>query len=172
MPDGKPKSIGGINTAHQLALGVAFGMLIGLIPKESALAWGIGLLFLLSRANLLCGIIVGFVVTLLSPLLDVYSARIGFSILSIESLQTTYSTWLELPFVAWTRFNNTVVIGSLAIGLLAWFPVYLLGQVFFRSVGIAMIRRVMQIPVVRFVFGDPEPEAEPVADENPFAVES
>lgn len=172
MPNGKSQPICGINSAHQLALGVAFGVLIGLIPKESALAWGIGLLFLLSRGNLLCGIVVGLAATLLSPLLDVYSARIGLSILSIESLQTTYASWLDLPFVAWTRFNNTVVIGSLAIGLLAWFPVYLLGQVFFRSFGIAIIERVMQIPLVRFVFGDSQPEPEPVTDENPFAVES
>ena len=61
---------------------------------------------------------------------------------------------MEIPWVAWTRFNNTVVAGSLAIGVLSFLPVYLLGQVFFRVWGIEMIQRVMNLRGIRFLFGE------------------
>jgi uncharacterized protein (TIGR03546 family) len=172
MPDRKTQPVAGINSPHQLALGVAFGVLIGLVPKESAIPWMICLLFLLSRANLLTGIVAALVVSVISPLLDVYSDQIGFSILTVEALQASYAAAMEIPFLAWTQFDNTVVTGSVAIGLLGWVPVYLISQVFFRTVGIAVIKKFMQLPVVRFIFGDTATEPDSLSNENPFVAES
>lgn len=163
MPDGNQNRISSINSPHELALGVAFGVIIGLIPKDSAIPWLIALVFLLSRGNLLCGIIAAVVASAISPLIDGFSDRMGASLLSIAFMQEYFAAWMELPWVPWTRFNNTVVAGSLSLGLIAALPVYLMSQVFFRAWGIAFIERIMSSRVIRLLFGEAEPadSAEP-----------
>lgn len=156
MPDRTNNQHSSINSPHELALGVAAGAIIGLMPKDSAIPWVLGLLLLLSRGNLLCGIVALFSVSLISPALDSITDRMGASLLSLEFMQSQYAAWMELPWMAWTRFNNTVVAGSLFLGGLAALPVYLLSQVFFRVWGIDWIEQIMATRVVRFVFGGPE----------------
>jgi len=153
--------ISAINSPHQLALGVAFGVVIGIMPKDSAIPWLIGLVFLLSRGNLLCGIVAAIGMSIVSPSLDVISDKLGMSVLSIGFLQSTFVSWMDTPWVAWTRFNNTVVAGSFAIAVLSCIPVYLLGQVFFRAWGIAMIERVMETRMVQFLFGEAQEQETP-----------
>lgn len=156
MPERSQNRISAINSPHQLALGAAFGVVIGIMPKDSALPWLIGLVFLLSRGNLLCGILTAIAMSIVSPSLDAFSDKLGISVLSIDFLQSTFVSWMDTPWVAWTRFNNTVVAGSFAIGILSCLPVYLLSQVFFRFWGIAMIERVMETRLIQFLFGEAE----------------
>lgn len=145
--------ISAINSPHELALGIAFGAVIGIMPKDSVIPWLITLVFLVSRGNLLCGIIAAVLMSMVSPSLDGFSDRMGLSLLSISSMQSTFASWMDMQWVAWTRFNNTVVAGSFAIGILSSLPVYLLSQIFFRVWGIKMIGRVMDTRVIRFMFG-------------------
>lgn len=153
MPERSQNRIAAINSAHELALGIACGVVVGIMPKDSAIPWLFALFFMLGRGNLLCGIIAAVFMSMVGPSLDGFSDRMGLSVLSINSLQSTFAYWMEVPWVAWTRFNNTVVAGSLAIGVLSFLPVYLLSQVFFRVWGIEMIERVMNFRAIRFLFG-------------------
>ncbi|QEG23452.1 TIGR03546 family protein [Mariniblastus fucicola] len=148
--------ISAINSPHELALGIAFGVVIGLMPKDSVIPWAIGLVFLLSRANLLCGIVAVIGMSIVSPSLDAISDKLGMAVLSTEFLQSTFASWTEIPWVGWTRFNNTVVTGSLALGVLICVPIYCAGQIFFRLWGIAMIERVMNTKLIRAIFGEAE----------------
>jgi len=170
MPQRSQNQISAINSPHELALGIAFGSVIGIMPKDSAIPWLIALVFMLSRGNLLCGIIAAFLMSLVSPSLDGFSDRMGLSLLSINSMQATFASWIDIPWVAWTRFNNTVVAGSFAIGLLSSVPVYLLSQVFFRVWGIEMIQRVMDTRVIRFLFGDTKEEDATIDSPEPSLV--
>lgn len=154
MHERSQNRISAINSAHELALGIACGVVVGIMPKDSAIPWLFALFFMLGRGNLLCGIVAAVFMSMVGPSLDGFSDRMGMSVLSISSLQSTFAYWMEIPWVAWTRFNNTVVAGSLAIGVLSFLPVYLLGQVFFRVWGIEMIQRVMNLRGIRFLFGE------------------
>jgi len=161
MPEPTQKSTSLINSPHELALGVAFGVVIGLMPKDSAFPWLIGLVLLLSRGNLLCGILATIVASIFSTSLDGIFDRMGLSLLSLEFMQARYAAWMEISWMAWTRFNNTVVAGSLFFGLLASLPVYLLSQVFFRVWGITIIERIMDIKLIRILFDRPDSNTEP-----------
>ncbi len=171
MPDRTQDRISAINSPHELALGIAFGVLIGLMPKDSAFPWIIALMFLLSRGNLLCGIVAAIAMSAVGPMIDVWSDKMGMAVLSIDSLQSAYASWMDLPWVAWTRFNNTVVAGSLAIGVIGWLPVYLFSQIFFRVWGIALIQRLMQSRLMRLMFGESSQE-DPNGVETPLIIES
>lgn len=172
MPDGNQNRISSINSPHELALGVAFGVVIGLVPKDSAFPWLIGLFLLLSRGNLLCGIFAAVAASAISPAIDGISDRMGMSLLSIEFMQEHFASWMQMPWVPWTRFNNTVVAGSLALGLIACLPVYLLSQVFFRLWGIAFVERIMNTRLMRLLFGEADSGPSREQQDNSLASET
>ena len=148
--------VDGVNTAHQLALGVAIGAVIGVVPKDSAFSWIMVLILLISRGNLLCGVLAAVGLSIISPHLDGYFDPVGMFVLNHDSLQAVFTEWIKVPWMAWTRFNNTVVIGSLVCGLVAAFPLYVTARFFFNAWGIALIESVTQLPVVRMFFGEEE----------------
>lgn len=152
-------SIQGMDSPHQLAAGVALGLIIGLIPKDSLLPY-IGVAILLaSRANLLTAALAAVAGSLVSGLLAPSSHLLGGWILHLSFVQSQGASWLELPLVSWTRFNNTVVMGSLAIGLLAAVPIYLISKNFFRVYGESIVQFFRNSLVVRWFVGPAETDA-------------
>jgi uncharacterized protein (TIGR03546 family) len=76
---------------------------------------------------------------LTAPPLDL----LGWEILHIEGLQTLFTQWYNMPFVPFTKFNNTLVAGGLAAGIILWIPVFLLFLAlipFYRNVIAVKIR--------------------------------
>ena len=166
MSDPNRRIVDGVNTAHELALGAALGAIIGIIPKDSAFAWLLILVLLISRGNLLCGIISAVAFSFLSPLFDVWFDQTGYQVLTHASLSEVWASWIEIPWVAWTRFNNTVVMGSAVIGLGLSIPFYLVCRLFFKFWGLSIIHASLNLPFVRIFLGDSEsdpPAADPEA---------
>ena len=49
-------------------------------------------------------------------------------VLVLEPAIPVYRKLLDIPFVAFTKFNNTVVMGSLVAGLVLYIPVYIISR--------------------------------------------
>jgi uncharacterized protein (TIGR03546 family) len=118
-------------TPRQLALGVALGMLIGLVPKGNLTAVALTLVLLASRANLGTGMISAAAFSWLGMLADPLSHRIGEALLNCASLQPTWAYLYDLPLAPWSGLNNTVVLGSLLFGLWLSYPAYRLSELSF-----------------------------------------
>jgi len=108
----------------QLALGVAMGMLLGLVPKGNLIAIALTTALFASRVHLGSAAVASIGFSWIGLLLDPLSDRLGEVILTWGPFQPLFARLYELPLVPWTMFNNTVVCGSLIIGLLAFYPVY------------------------------------------------
>lgn len=146
-------TVRGFDTPRQLAMGVAFGMMIGLIPKDSLLPYAIGLIALLSHSNLLCVGISGFVFTKLSPSLDIASHPLGTWVLNLELLEPGLSWLYSWPVLPWMRLENTVVTGSFALGLLLSIPVFVISNLFFHRFGSTVFNYLAQTRVVCWLVG-------------------
>ena len=134
-------TVRGFDTPHQLALGMAFGVAVGLIPKDSLLPYAIAVIAILSTANLLCfgiGVIVAHVT---SPALDHLTHVIGSWFLTFEPLKPFWATLSELPLVPWTRFNNTVVLGTLIFGIMIAVPIYTMTRMVTGAAGRWIVSR-------------------------------
>lgn len=116
------------DTPRQLALGFALGMLAGLVPKGNLIAVGLMLIICGSKVNLGTAALGTFLFSWVGLLTDPMSHEIGIWLLTHESLQAFWTSLYNLPIVPWTRFNNTIVLGSLVIGLLMLYPVYRLAK--------------------------------------------
>jgi len=110
---------------HQIALAVAIGVMLGLIPKANLLAFVLVLSLFLLRCNLGFGILAAALVSLATFRLDATAETLGKKLLANASVIDHVSTLFQYPLFAWTALNNTIVLGSLAMGAIAFIPVYL-----------------------------------------------
>lgn len=110
----------------QIASGFAWGLLFGLVPAGNFF-WI--LFFIISfffrhhnGSKILVMAIVKLLFFAMWPLTD----ALGWEVLHIETLVPLYTTLYNMPFVPFTKFNNTLVAGGLVAGLALWIPVYFL----------------------------------------------
>lgn len=75
----------------------------------------------------------------------------------MERLQPLFAKLIRLPFLAFTNFNNTIVMGSLVCALIAYIPLYILTRVLTfvwrRYIGnflrkLKFIQSIKQIPLI------------------------
>ena len=76
------------------------------------------------RVNTSLALIAAVAFSWTGALLDPIAGKLGLQVLGIGSMQATYATVLNLPLGPWLGLNNSVVMGSLLIGLYLAYPVY------------------------------------------------
>ena len=108
----------------QLAAGFTIGMIIGLLPKGNLIALSLCVLLFSLRCNKGLGLVAAIAFSFATPWTDSIAHKIGLYALTLDSMQSTYASTLNLPLGAWLGFNNTVVTGSLLLGLYVAYPVY------------------------------------------------
>lgn len=112
------------DTPNQLAIGFALGMVLGLMPKGNLIAVSLLVLLFSLRVNKGISLLAAFAFSWIGPALDPVADKIGGYLLSADTLQPTYAAAFQLPLLPWFDFNNTVVVGSLVVGLWAFYPAY------------------------------------------------
>ena len=115
---------------NQIAAGIAFGFLLGMIPKANLAAQIIILLLMVLKINLPMALLTLILTGFLNPLIDKITDPLGYYLLTSPSL---YPLWIKLynmPIMPWTDFNNTTLLGGLIAGAILFAPVYILGKKF------------------------------------------
>jgi len=110
----------------QIAAGFAWGVLLGLVPAGNAF-WIV--LFLLTfffthhhGAKIAALAVLKIVYALLAYRID----AVGWYVLHIDSLNGFFTKLYNMPFVPFTKFNNTLVMGGLVSGIILWIPIFCL----------------------------------------------
>ena len=152
----------GEDSSRRLAMGVAFGAVIGLMPKDSLLVWVFGVILMITTANLFCALGSTFFFSWVGYFLDPFTHKLGGLVLTADSLESTWAWLYELPLMPWTRFNNTVVMGSLILGLIVAIPVYLASFRFFQTWGLVIHTRMRTTWIYQWLFAPP---ADPAIEE-------
>jgi len=112
------------NSSGQLAAGFAVGMIIGLVPKGNLIALSLCVLLFSLRCNKGLALVAAVAFSCVGAWTDPFAHKLGLWALSIEPMQARYASMLSLPFGPWLGFNNTVVTGSLLMGMYLFYPVY------------------------------------------------
>ncbi len=145
--------VSGIDSPGQLAAGLTFGMMIGFIPKDSLIVYSLLGVLLVIRANLIAASIAGLVSAGLAGLLTPVFHTVGLYLLESNTLKPLWQQISELPLVGWTRFNNSLVMGSFVIGLFSAVPVFHVSKRWFAAYGSASYRRFRNSSLICMVVG-------------------
>lgn len=109
---------------REIALAAAFGLLLGLVPKLNLLFAVLAILFFLSHANIVIGLVLAIVVSFLTPWTYPTAHRLGAEILQNPQVQQWGGQLYQIPVIPWLMLDNTVVLGSFLLGLVLFFPVF------------------------------------------------
>ncbi len=120
------------DASNQLALGFALGMVLGLMPKGNLIAVSLFVLLFSLRVNTGISLVAAFAFSWCGPLVDPLADKVGAYVLSLPSMQATYASLFQMPLGPWAELNNTVVVGSLVIGLWAMYPAYWFSHLVFE----------------------------------------
>ena len=119
------KALGSNSKPSQIANSFCIGLILGLMPKGNLLWWLVFVFFMFVRINKAGYFIMMILGAFISPYFDPIFHQIGEAVLTYETLVPTFAKLLEIPFVGFTRFNNTIVCGSLVAGIIAYIPLFL-----------------------------------------------
>jgi len=126
------RAILGRRQPHQLAWGLALGLLLGIVPYGNLLAVAI-LLFIMSvGVNHGMVAVTAVITTFLASRFDSQTHAVGNYLLTHPDFSPIFASAWQLPVVPWTDINNTVVTGSLVVGLAIVVPAYLFSYPIFH----------------------------------------
>lgn len=155
------RTLRGSESPKQLAWGVALGMGIGLIPNDSLFVAILAVLTLATKTNLFVASLAAILFSWAGFLGDDALHRLGARILTVPGWQAYFAWASQAPILPWTRFNNTVVMGSTALSIVICYPVYYLSHAFFENVSPRIHQKLTPFRIYRFLTGTPVPTTSP-----------
>jgi len=115
-------------SSREIAAGCAFGVFLGFVPA-GGLTLLLMLVALIINFNLAAVFLAAAILKLISYATDPLANAIGYQLLvQVPSLKPFWTTLYNLPAVPYTKFNNTLVLGSFVISLLLVIPAYFLAK--------------------------------------------
>lgn len=110
----------------EIANAFCIGVMLGLVPKNNVLWYVLFIVFFFVRIHKGMYVISMLLASLVAPLGDALFDKIGYAILTFPKLENFFSFLLDVPFVGFTKFNNSIVMGSFAFSLVAYIPFFIL----------------------------------------------
>jgi uncharacterized protein (TIGR03546 family) len=119
---------GDIST-KQVAGGFAFGLIIGLTPTFSLHNLLVVLLICIIRVNVATVMFSYIIFGLISFLVNPISHQLGYLLLvRFEFLKSFWTILYNMPLIPLSGFNNTLLLGSLVISLILFYPAFMLSE--------------------------------------------
>ena len=114
----------------QIASGLAWGVLLGMIPAGNFFWIVFFVVSFFFYHNHWAKIFSMTIIKLVSPLFILWIDLIGWEILHISAFLPFFTAIYNMPFIPFTKFNNTLVMGGIAAGMVLWLPSFILFMIF------------------------------------------
>jgi uncharacterized protein (TIGR03546 family) len=127
-----------------LALGMTCGFILGMTPVLSLHSLLVFIILFFFRIQIGAALVTAFFFKFIAFLLDPVFHAVGSQVLEMESLKSIFTTLYNMPIIPFTRFNNSIVMGSAVITLALSPLVFLLSQYFivkYREVVLAKFKQ-------------------------------
>lgn len=115
----------------QVAWGFALGTIMGMTPFSALHSYFIFVLILMINVNISSATLAALIFSFVGLFFDPLSNKIGYYLLvSNQSLTPFWTMLYNMPIVPFTKFNNTVVLGSLVLSVMIFLPAYFASRKF------------------------------------------
>jgi uncharacterized protein (TIGR03546 family) len=109
---------------NQIALGAAFGLFLGFIPSM-LMKCVFFIIIMLFKVNIGSAFITAAIFLAVSGIVDPISDKIGYAVLTSGALNPLWTALYNMPVVPFTKFNNTIVMGSIVTSIILFAPVFI-----------------------------------------------
>ena len=135
----------------QISLGLCFSVIVAFTPKFSVHNVVILFLILFFRINLSAFLLGGFLFAGIGYFLDPLFHRLGLALLTVPGLEGIWTAFYNATIWRVARFNNTVVMGALALGLALFVPLYFLFNACVRAYRKHVYARVQKLKIMKLI---------------------
>jgi uncharacterized protein (TIGR03546 family) len=125
-----------------LASGITCGFILGMTPVLSLHSLLVFMFILFFRVQVGAAFLAAFFFKFSAFLLDPIFHQTGTYVLELQSLKSLFTTLYNLPIIPFTRFNNTIVMGSGVI-------TFILSPLIF-ALSFFLIKKYREVVVERF----------------------
>ena len=112
------KLINSDKETSQIAFGVALGLILGFSPLFSLQSIIVFIILFFFRVQIGAAFLAAFFFGFIAWILDPVCHMLGSAILEIDALNPLFTTLYNMPIVPFTRFYNSIVMGSGILALL------------------------------------------------------
>lgn len=102
---------------NQLASGLALGLILGFAPFLSIQTFLVIAIIFFFRVQMGAAFLSAFFFKFVAYLFDQPAHFLGKAVLEEESLRPLFMTMYNMPLVPLTRFNNSIVMGSMVVSI-------------------------------------------------------
>lgn len=127
-----------------LAAGMTCGFILGMTPVLSLHSLLIFLILFFFRIQVGAALVTAFFFKFIAFLLDPAFHAVGSNVLEMESLKGFFTTLYNMPLIPYTRFNNSIVMGSAVITFALSPFVFILSQHFIKKYREVVVERFKQ----------------------------
>ena len=103
---------------NQLAWGLSLGLILGFAPFLSIQTFLVLLIIFVFRIQIGAAFLAAFFFKFVAYLFDQPAHFLGKAVLENESLKPLFTSMYNMPLVPMTRFNNSIVMGSMILSIL------------------------------------------------------
>jgi len=139
----------------QIAAGLAWGVLLALIPGGSIFGIALFIVSFFFSHHHWSKIFLMIVLKLISPLYIYWVDFAGWEILNYDAFLPYFTTMYNMPFVPFTKFNNTLVMGGLALGIVLWLPSFLVFLALIPLYRNHIAVKIRNLKIVKTIAGSP-----------------
>ncbi len=102
---------------NQLAIGLSLGLILGFAPVLSIQTLIVFAIIFIFRVQIGAAFLAAFFFKFVAFIFDQPAHYLGKAILETDSLRPLFVTMYNMPLVPMTRFNNTIVMGSMVVSI-------------------------------------------------------
>lgn len=135
----------------QISLAIALAMIMGFTPLFSLHNFIVVFVLLTFRINIAAFLLSWTLFSGLAYLLDPMFNSVGLSLLQQESLQSIWVTMYNSVYWRVANFNNTLLMGSLTVSLLAFVPVVLICNILIKQYRTHILAYLKNLRIVKFL---------------------
>ena len=139
-------------TPGQISLALCFALIAGLTPLYSLHNLVVLLLVLFLRVNLSTFIVGWIFFSGLAYILDPIFHRLGLALLTAPSLEALWTSLYNMLIFRLSKFNNSIVMGSVLFSLIFFLPVYFLSNILinkYRDHILAWVRKTRLVQLLK-----------------------
>jgi uncharacterized protein (TIGR03546 family) len=126
---------------NQIAVGIACGLILGFAPSFSLQTLVVIVVLFFFRIQIGAAMIAMFFFAIIAWVFDPVFDSIGRFTLELSSFKGIFSTMYNMPIVPFTKFNNSVVMGSLVLSFILAPLVFVISKILIIKYRIAVFEK-------------------------------
>jgi uncharacterized protein (TIGR03546 family) len=124
-----------------LAAGMTCGFILGMTPSLSLHSLIIFLVLFFFRIQIGAALVTAFFFKFVAFILDPAFHAVGSKVLELPALQGFYTSLYNMPLIPFTRFNNSIVMGSAVITFVLSPFVFIMSRIFILKYRATVVAR-------------------------------